>query len=355
MQMNEISCPKCGNSAPHLIEGVCKDCFFQSFTLVQIPSLLQVKICPTCGARFTKGKWVDEDNNRMAVIGLIEESISIHQIADDIELNINLENQTPYLYKAVIDIYAKVYSEPINSVVNTEVRIIRESCDRCSRISGGYFESILQIRATDRVPTQSEIDTCMEIAQTTIGRLKIKGDRLAFITDDIKVKEGLDLYIGSINSCRQICKSIIQILGGTYTESPSLFGQKDGKEIIRMTFAMRLPKFLPGDIIAIDDKKIIVKHMEKKISGSNLIDSSRVIVNEDDVTKAKYLNSVKNAVSTVIVAEETHELMLLDPFTFKTISVKKPAGFTFKDEKEIEVIKIDDGLFLLPNECEKYI
>ncbi|WP_370575534.1 60S ribosomal export protein NMD3 [Methanomethylovorans sp.] len=346
-------CPKCGNDTSVLLSGVCRECFFQNFALAQLPQVIQARICASCGARFTRGRWTDEDNIGTIVLKTIEDNLSIHEAAEDVEVCINPRQLTPHMYKVEVEVVAAIQGERVTSDLSSEIRIIRESCEMCSRMSGGYFEGILQIRATERIPTENEIETCLRIVDMTIDRMRAKGDRLAFITDTIRSKEGLDLYIGSVNSGRHICKAIIEELGGTFSESPSLFGQKDGKEVYRITFSMRLPRFTPGDIITIGNRKIVVKHMEKKLTGTDLTDSSRFIATEDDIALAKHVGHVRDAVNAVLVSEEEHELMILDPFTFRTVNIKKPAGFSLMEDEEIPVIRIEDALFLLPPEWRK--
>lgn len=351
--MTSTICPKCGNDTSVLLSGVCRECFFQNFVLAQLPQVLQARICATCGARFTRGRWIDEYDSETVVLKTIEDALSIHEAAEDIEVCINPRQLTPHMYRAEVKIAARIQGEPVTSELSTEIRVIRESCERCSRVSGGYFEGIIQIRATERIPTENELDTCMRIVDMTIDRMRAKGDRLAFITDTIRSKEGLDLYIGSINSGRHICKAITEEIGGTFSESPSLFGQKDGKEIYRITFSMRLPRFTPGDIITIGNRKVVVKHMGKKLTGTDLTDSSRFIATEAETIQAKLVGNIKDAVNAVLVSEEEHELMILDPFTFRTVNVKKPIGFSPVEDEEIPVIRIDESLFLLTPEWRK--
>ncbi len=351
--MTSTICPKCGNDTSLLLSGVCRECFFQNFVLAQLPQVIQARICATCGARFTRGRWTDEDDIGTVVLKTVEDNLSIHEAAENVEVCINPRQLTPHMYKVEVEVVAKVQGETVTTELSSEIRIIRESCEMCSRMSGGYFEGILQIRAAERIPTENELDACLRIVNITIDRMRAKGDRLAFITDTIRSKEGLDLYIGSVNSGRHICKAIIDEMGGTYTESPSLFGQKDGKEIYRITFSMRLPRFTPGDIITVGNRKIVVKHMEKKLTGTDLTDSSRFIATEDDIVSARYAGHIRDAVNTVLVSEEENELMILDPFTFRTVNVKKPAGFSMPENEEIPVIKIEDSLFLLPPEWKK--
>jgi len=98
---------------------------------------------------------------------------------------------------------------------------------------------------------------------------------------------------------------------------------------------MRLPRFTPGDIIAIGNRKIVVKHMGKKLPGTTLMDSSRFIVTEEETIQAKQVGHIRDAVDAVVVSEEENELMILDPFTFRTVNVKKPIGFSPVEDGEI--------------------
>jgi len=93
--------------------------------------------------------------------------------------------------------------------------------------------------------------------------------------------------------------------------------------------------------------------MEKKLTGTDLADSSRFIATEDEIALAKHVGNIRDAVNAVLVSEEEHELMILDPFTFRTINLKKPSGFSMPQDEEISVIRIEDALFLLPPEWRK--
>lgn len=351
--MTLITCPQCGNKTEVLIRGRCRECFFQNFAIAQLPRVIQARVCATCGARLSHGKWTDEYDMENIVLKTVEDNISIHKDANDVQVCINTKQITPYMYSAKVNVAAKVEEQTVTDELFCEVRLIRESCDMCSRISGGYFEGILQIRAVERTPTDREIEICLEIIEGIIHRMRAKGDRLAFITEKIRSKEGLDLYIGSVNFGRHVCKAITEELGGTYNESPSLFTQKDGREIYRITFSVRLPKFMPGAIINTGTKKIIVKHMGKKLTGIDLTDSSRFIAAENQIESAKQVGHIKDAVYAVLVAEDEQELIILDPVTFRTVNVKKPPEFLTPENEEIPVIRIEEELFLLPSECKK--
>ncbi|WP_406657054.1 60S ribosomal export protein NMD3 [Methanolobus sp. ZRKC2] len=351
--MNYIICPKCGKDAERLVDGLCQKCFFKSSDLVQVPQVLHAKICSNCGARFSRGRWTNDLNIDEIVIQTVENELLIHEKADNIELYIEPRQMTPHLYRAKVEVDALVVGEQLHQEVETEVRITRLACDMCSRVSGGYFESILQIRATNRRLTDDEKKECMDIVNSILTRMRKKGDRMAFISNSIDDRDGIDLYMGSANASRDICKEIISEFGGSFSESPNLFTRKDGKDVYRITFALRLPEFMPGDIIEFGERVIEIKKFGKNVTGTDLVSGSRYLSKPDDIKNAELVARKEDAARTVVVATEKDEIMLLDPETFETVTIKKPLLFNAEAGDEVPAIKTRNGIVVLPEEATK--
>ncbi|WP_230375717.1 60S ribosomal export protein NMD3 [Methanolobus vulcani] len=345
--MNNTVCPKCGKPTTKLFQGRCKECFLENFTLAEIAPVLHAKMCATCGARNVKNKWVDHGSLEEIVIHTAEDALFVHEMAEDIELYIEPRAQTPYLYKVHIEVDALLLDEIFHQELETEVRVVRESCDMCSRISGGYFEAIIQIRATNRIPDDEEKQECINIANTVLERLVNKGDRLAFISSSLEIKEGTDLYVGSSNAARHICKEINSRLGGTFTESASLQGRKDGKDVYRITFSLRLPEFMPQDIIEYKGRIIEIRKFSKNVTGMDVETGARFTATPDDVQGATLITKRKDLPKTMLVAIENEDLMVLDPDTYETVTVKKPVMFSAEPGTEIPVVKTEKGLLAI--------
>ncbi|WP_292485451.1 60S ribosomal export protein NMD3 [Methanohalobium sp.] len=345
--MSLILCPKCGNETDVLYENVCKNCFFEQFQLARLPHVIHVKFCSRCGSVYYHGVWDDVDSTGDMVVRMVEDELMVHEYASDLEIYFEPQQLTSYMYRVRVIVDARVEGVPVNQEVETEVRIGRESCDRCSRIAGGYFEGIVQIRGTNRVPDKNEVENCIRIANDVIDRMYKKGERFAFISKSVESKHGIDLYIGSSNTSRQICKQIESELGGKFSESPTLFGQKDGKEIYRVTFSMRLPEFKAGDIIEYKDRVIEIKNSGNRVSGNDLSNGTRFVECQDKMSKAVHVASRDDAITAVLVSEGDNEIMVLDPETYKTLTLKKPVNFESGNKSEIPVIKTEDGLFVL--------
>jgi len=345
--MNNTICPKCGKPTPRLYQGRCKDCFLETFTLAEIAPVLHVKVCPTCGARLIKNRWVDQGSLEDVVIQTVEDALFVHDMAEDIEVYVEPRAQTPYLYKVRIEVDAMLLDEMFHQELKTEVRVVRESCDMCSRISGGYFEAIVQIRAKNRIPEESEKQECIRITNYVLDRLLSKGDRLAFISHSQEIKEGIDLYVGSSNAARHICKEINSQLGGFFTESATLQGRKEGKNLYRITFSLRLPEFMPQDIIEHKGRIIEIRKFGKTVTGFDVETGSRFTASADEMDGALLLTKRKDLRKAMLVAIENNDLMVLDPDTYETVTIKKPVMFNAEAGNEIPVIKTEKGLIAI--------
>jgi|SRR5665647_138404 len=345
--MNSITCPKCGRECNILFDSVCKDCFFETFKLIELPLVLHIRICSSCGAYFHRSKWEDIGNVEDVVLKAVEKALFIHNEAGDVEIYIEPREITPFIYMVRAEVDAVVRGEPIHAEAETEVRIQRTACDICSRESGGYFEAIIQIRAAGRFPTEEEKRRCSAIARETMESMRKKGDRLAFISDVLEQKEGTDLYMGSMNASRQVCRLIISEMGGSFAESPTLVGMKDGKNVYRITYAIRLPEFRSGDVIRFRGRIIQIKSSGKKVNGISLEDGSRFISTPEELKGAEKVANIGDAVPTVLVSIEENAILVLDPETYETVAIKRPVSFNAEAGSEISVLKTAYGIFAL--------
>ena len=345
--MNSITCPKCGRECDKFFDSVCKDCFFETFKLFELPLVLHVRMCSGCGAYFHRSKWENIGNLEDVVLKAVENALFIHNEAGDAEVHLEPREVTPYIYVVRVEVAAIVRGEPIHAEAEIEVRVQRTACDMCSRESGGYFEAIIQIRAAGRFPTEEERRRCSAIVREAMESMRKKGDRLAFISYIQEQKGGLDLYMGSMNASRQVCRLIISELGGNFSESPTLVGMKDGKNLYRITFAVRLPEFRPGDVIRFRGRVIQIKSSGKKVNGISLEDGSRFISTPEELKGAEKIANIEDAVLAVLVSIEENAILVLDPETYETVAIKKPMSLNTEAGSEIPVLKTAYGIFAL--------
>jgi len=343
-----LFCPECGKETSELYDNRCSECFLSTLALIKCPLVLKIRVCSVCGAHFTAGKWVRETDQRDVLFHEITGSITLHPDAKHEELDISEEELDQSRFLVHVTINAVVSGLNATATVDVEVRVKKETCDTCSRIAGGYYVGIVQLRADKRIISATEVDRCIELADHLLKKLTEKGDHFAFVSKVEELKEGVDLYIGSAASCKQVCRAIIRELGGSYTTSPSLVGRKDGEDLYRITCAMRLPEFMRGDIIAIRDLVVEVTHQDKQIHGTDLTDGHKVSLGAGMDAPVAKIGSRNDATMTVLVAIEGDTVQILDPETYETILLKKPVFLSEDSGSEVCVVKTNEGVFLLP-------
>ncbi|MCL2142047.1 MAG: NMD3-related protein [Methanimicrococcus sp.] len=346
-EAQQTVCPKCGKETEKLVKNVCSECFGKTLDLFELPPVLHAKICPSCGAHFYKSKWEDFGTPEDVAMLAAQENLSVHKDLENVSVGMHPHPRSPYIFDVLVDVQGDADGMTYYKDGKTEVRLKREACDMCSRRAGGYFEGIIQIRANNRTPTKEEVDSCLHLVDEAMMIQLKKGDKLAFVTDSIRFKDGADVFIGSTKAGRHVCKHIIETMGGTVAESYTLAGMKDGREVYRTTFAMKLPEYKKGDVVYFDAKVIEIKNCGKRITGIDLSNSSNFFIEADHFKNTKLLGNTKDAPLAVLVAVEEHGIQILDPITYETVTIKKPMAFNALPGSEIRIFKTEYGIFAL--------
>ncbi|MCL2550426.1 MAG: NMD3-related protein [Methanimicrococcus sp.] len=340
-------CPECGKETAQTVKSVCPECFGKKLNLFELPPVLHARVCPRCGAHFYKSKWEDMGTPEEVAVLTAEENLSIAAFLENVSVGTHAHPRSPYIYDVSVDVEGDADGVTYYKDAKTEVRIKREACDMCSRRAGGYFEGILQIRANNRIITKEEVTKCLKLVEETMLAQLKKGDKLAFVTDTLTFKDGADVYIGSAKAGRHVCKHIVEEMGGTIAESYTLAGMKDGREIYRTTFAMKLPEFKKGDVVYFEDKVIEIKNCGKRVTGINLMNSSNFFIDGEHFKNVRLLGNTADSKDAVLVAVEENGIQILDPETFETVTIKKPMLFNALPGSEIKVFKTEYGIFAL--------
>jgi len=343
-------CPRCGKETRQ--EGLCEACFGEKYVVFELPQVMEVKTCAKCPSFRVGELWIAtklktfEELAKKATSKNIRQMLKINKEVREPAVSISSDFINPSILKVHVIVEGSIEGRPVRTEADVEARIHRESCDVCSRIAGGYYESIIQIRATGRVPTKKEIQRCMKLADDNIVRAEKAGDRHAFVSEVFELPEGSDIYMGSTSAARQISRAIVDDMGGTIIESPKLVGARDGKGLYRVTFAVRLPGIMPGDIVHMHNSLVLVEKVGRRISGTNLATGfSTSIEAEKEPDK---VTNASNGVSTVLVSEDGDAIQILDPDTYVPLTLKRPTFLNKKPGEDVRVIKTRDGVFLLP-------
>ncbi|MHC1635840.1 MAG: NMD3-related protein [Candidatus Methanospirareceae archaeon] len=225
----EKFCPKCGRRNDEFIQSLCKECFLEEIKLLEVGDL-EITVCKRCNNYF-KGR------KRTSVEKEVEDFVKKEirrRYGYDVKVRVEEEERRRGSVEVSLDIEAEIEGVRIEERGKKRIILKRSVCERCNKQASGYYEAIVQIRAKDRVPTEEEEEIATEIAHLLLGEAD-------FISKIETLREGLDLYVSSIECGRKISREISKRLGGNITESRKLYGRKEGRNVYRVTFSVRLP------------------------------------------------------------------------------------------------------------------
>ncbi|HJJ99171.1 MAG TPA: 60S ribosomal export protein NMD3 [Methanocorpusculum sp.] len=313
MTLTSGFCPKCG--FPSENGEFCENCRVKDTVWITIQPRVQCIFCPTCGSTKTADIWSDYRVEReVFAYNLVNSAISIHRDVTDIQKDIHIVDISVNRSIATVFVSGTLYGVPLETTQKVKIVWAREQCDRCCRISGSYYEGVIQVRGTGRKPTPFELRHAAEIAYQIEDRLQTAGDRLSFISDIDEQKDGIDIIFSSQAIGSVISHDICGALGGALTIHPKLVGEKAGVKIYRITYSIRLPRFSRGDIIRRDRGYFrILRQTKDMLFVVDLSNGhSRNFREEDsDVLTA----NIRTAKPASIIYRDAGILGILDPIT----------------------------------------
>lgn len=348
-------CPSCGEEKEKFIGKICSDCYVRDKELTKIPDYLDVEFCVNCGSFKDNGNWTEpgEDSKIEAAESAVMSSLGVHKEVKNLKIALDSVVSNDQV-DVEIEVVGEVNGEPISLKDSTKVRLNKTSCNRCSKISGGYFESIVQIRGENRGISENEK---FKIREEVNSLLKsINEERMGFISEIKEIDQGIDIYVGNSRLGKKISRVITEKFGGSYSKSASLIGMEDGQEVHRVTYSVRLPPFKSKDIVEIGGKVIGITSVGKIIEGIN-IENGKPYKRNWKYIKDKEMKKIgdkRNLKKGTISLISGNEVQIIEPWDFKNISLRKPEFLTKdKEGKKISMLKYDRDIYLLPKEFSK--
>ena len=362
-------CPECGDSiaerakprpgAPRAdSDALCDRCYFDEFDFIDAPERVQVSVCGRCGAVHRGNRWVDVgavDYTDIA-IDAVSEALSVHIDADNVEWGVDPEQVDETTIRMHCTFSGIVRETLLEEELVVPVRIAKEVCDRCGRIAGGYYASIIQVRADGREPTDKEAAEAIEIAENYVAGKEADGDREAFITEiDTDDDAGPTIKLSTNKLGQAVADRVTDRFGGTVDDHPTLVTEdSDGNEVYRVTFVARLPKYTEGDVVDPDDGEgpVLVRSAKGNLTGRRLTTGEpyEASADGDGLPAVDPIGHRRDAVeTTVVTVEDEHAIQLLDPDTYEAKTVARP-DFVDPDAETLPVLKDGGDVYILPGE-----
>ncbi|VVB60490.1 NMD3 family protein [uncultured archaeon] len=224
-------CPSCGTETDELFEGLCRKCFLSNVELLQAAKRVQFGLCYDCGRiRFNKF-WQSYDSKN----ALVRDVVLRHaRPLRGAKLSINYSDFTikgktevPVEVTATIESNSRTLSKSKDMLLV----ITPEICPDCSRLRGGYYEAIIQLRGEGQERLQAAVEN--EMKKYT----KIEPN--AFISKVERLKEGVDIYVGSRTAAIKISSELRKLYNVECTITHKIHGMRQGKEVRRTTVLLR--------------------------------------------------------------------------------------------------------------------
>jgi nonsense-mediated mRNA decay protein 3 len=345
--MASVPCPECGAPTPD--GSLCDECYADTVDALSVSDEIEVRVCANCGSYVRDGDWTSHEEplpDEDLAVAAVKDSVRVHVEAKEPRLTVGVRSRDPNVLRVSVELAAYVRGYRIEEQDAVRVRLSRETCPTCAKRSGGYYESVVQIRADDRDPTDEELDRALEHAYEVAGR--DYGDRDTFVTETREVRGGIDIYMSTSDAGMQIARRMTEEYGGSYDDSATLVGEKDGEELYRVTYAVSLPEFVPGDVVEVEGTPLLVTQSNGVLKGVDLRTGSRRSFPDAEPER---LGRADDAEPTTVVSlsEDGEEVQLIDPETYETVTVGRPSFLATSQGEEIDALSTSEGVFPVPN------
>ncbi len=327
-----MKCIVCGNNDAYKF-GLCTDCLSDKIKLKT--SKMEITECPKCGSIKINKKWYY--NN---IEGVVKKQATANISADN-SSSIRIINYSMNDKKMNIDLIVddKNLGE-IKKETDMDIKLIDESCPVCNRVTGSYYEAIIQLRTFT-----TEYDDILNSARDSIvSYIKSlnKNNPNSFISRIEKKKEGLDIFLGRKEDAVKIDKNLEDVYFMNLKITKSLAGRKDGKDMFRYTHLIRILDLLKGSIIY--DKNY---YMVKSISSNNIellsVDRKGTVnLNSKNFFRKPFSVIYKLPVMEkfIVLSSDSGETQIMNSENFNIMSIKGKF-----ENKEIVLYKYNGNYF----------
>lgn len=222
-------CSSCGKITDKLTENLCFRCFSRNLKIMKIPRVINVKLC-RCNRFLNKGQWIFFKSFDELIEHAVYKNIKTFK-GTFISINYKKEDKNKTVIPLELKGELNFDERKLIENGSTELRLSPKLCISCSRISGGYYEAIIQLRTNKNEKIQRFIDNRIKNLH--------KKDKLGFITKIKKVDKGFDMYIGSKKTAIKIVNEARKIYNLKIKKSYKLKGIKDGKKQYQISFSLK--------------------------------------------------------------------------------------------------------------------
>lgn len=331
-------CVECGKEGL-VYEGLCQECLPKKRRFAKLPSKLELRQCQHCGAYDLPGGWRQEPLEG-AVRDLVAKAVEIPRDVRSHEISVGVTPEDDR--NLIVGVSTRVSLEGIDIIEEWSLRVLirAATCPDCSKQRGAYFEGIIQVRAEGRPLKDTELGEARRAIEE-----RVAATDGVFVSKEEEVHGGLDVYVSSNETARSIAKALRARLGGTFSSSPKLHTRKEGKDLYRVTYLVRLPGVSAGDIVEIQGRPHQILSTGEPTHVIDLERGQRRTVPSQEISEATRMEA--ELVRGTIISQTPEEVQVMDSDGYRVRIVMKPPELDLEGDEVTLIITIK-GDYIAP-------
>ncbi|MEA3558158.1 MAG: NMD3-related protein [Candidatus Thermoplasmatota archaeon] len=335
-------CLRCGKRE-QFVDNLCEECLLETVRPASIPPVIQGDVCRMCN-RLRKGRsWTDPFNDPAdAAVHLADNTVESSPGVSIRSIDLSVDRDDNYSFNISGNARTIYHGMVIEQELSCEVRLHPQTCPWCSRQQGNYFEAIIQLRGLEGLSVE-QIESLLGKIRDETYHAHLK-DPSIFISRDEKVRGGYDIYMGENSFARGMSLKLHDQYGGDQKTTSSLYGRKDGRDIYRHTYLVRLPGFLKGDYLSGDMGPYKVLKVKRKVAVLDLENGRETNIDLRTAMSMKALKPEDVEVDLIVVMDNGDEVQVLHPSSMRPVDLVKK--FEIDVKETVKGIWIDDELYL---------
>lgn len=302
--------------------GLCPDCLAKNIQIT-VNGSVDVTVCPKCNSFKIGNRWYRTGMNEHLAkkisdhVSVKDKSTDVHVLADSVELK-RLDGRIEFTVTTGSE---ETVSHP--RLLSIPSKILLNSCPTCNKMTGSYYEAIIQLRTLGMEYT-SVIDDAMDQIDPFLVNMESNAND-SFLSKVVRLKEGLDLYLGKKNDALKISKFLHDNFFSEVKTTKKLAGRKEGEDFYRYTFLVRLLNLKPGTMIYHANKTYVLESISPNSLTIVDVDSEkRQSVQQNEFYSGSYSYSSETVPMRkfLVVSNGQGESQIMDSENFEIFTIR---------------------------------
>ena len=259
--MGRRFCVRCGSEegpGNPIIDGLCLKCFVKERSIIKLPNIIRIIICPLCGSVYYKGSWTKLGNDLGEVLEYLINNYyltsgrsTVYDGFTDVSVEvINIDEGKVYL-----SVKGTYKGTEISHEYAVSIKVVRRLCPKCAKVRGRHFEAVVQIRS--EVPIRPEV---VERISLVLSRMRGLEDNIVEVKE---YRDGVDIKLLSQSVARHLANILRREFAAKIIQTWKDSGYISGKKHAKLTISVRVPGLLEGDIVEVDDVLAVVTSVKQ--------------------------------------------------------------------------------------------